>query len=371
MKVPLIDLRAQYREIGSEIDEAIKGVLESGQFVLGANTVALEEEVSAYLGVQYGVGVASGTDGLQLALRAFDVGPGDEVIVPSYTFFATVEAVIQVGAIPVFVDVDPQTFCLNVGDVEDLITSNTKAVIPVHLYGRTGDMASLLELARNHRFKVIEDNAQAFGSEYQEQKTASLGDVGCLSFFPSKNLGCYGDGGMVVTDDKEVADRVKLLRTHGWRKKYFPETVGYNSRLDELQAAVLRVKLEYIDKWNNDRRQLAGRYSTLLQGLDIQLPQDDPEVKHVYHLYVIQIKDRDRIQRSLKAAGVASAVYYPQPLHLAEPCHSLGFRRGDFPVAERASDETLAIPLYPGMSDEQINLVVTALKGAVEATKIS
>ncbi len=362
----MIDLVAQYRDCRVAINESIQKVLESGCFILGSNVAALEQEVEEYLGVEHAVGVASGTDALVLALRALDDDwDGKEVILPVYTFFATAEAVLQVGATPVFVDVDPKTYCLSVKAVEDRITPRTRAVIPVHLYGHPVEMTPLLELARANDLKLIEDNAQAFGAEYSGQKTATLAHVGCLSFYPSKNLGAYGDGGMVVTNDSAVAERVRLLRTHGWRKKYVPEMIGFNSRLDELQAAILRVKLKHVDEWNVRRRHLAGQYSKGLGGLDLQLPCECPDARHVYHLYVIQVNERDRIQRGLEKAGVASAVYYPQPLHLSEPCQFLGYGKGEFPVAERASQETLAIPLYPEMSAEHLEIVIAAVKRTV------
>jgi dTDP-4-amino-4,6-dideoxygalactose transaminase len=361
MKIPLIDLAAQYRTVRPEIDKAICQVLESGQFILGPNVRALETEVAEYLHVGFAVAVASGTDALVLALRASDIGPGDEVILPAYTFFATAEAVMLVGAKPVFVDIQPDSYCLDPNKVAERVTSQTKAIIPVHLYGQPAHMGPLLELAHTHRTKVIEDNAQAFGAEYFGSKTGSLGNVGCLSFFPSKNLGAYGDGGMVVTNDREVAERVRTLRTHGWRRKYYPEQVGYNSRLDELQAAILRVKLRHVDAWNLCRSRLAKQYTKHLSALPIVLPCEAPHTRHVYHLYVIRVKERDRVQQYLKEEGVASAVYYPQPLHLSEPCRQLGYHEGSFPVAEMASRETLAIPLYPEMSEEQLGETVALL----------
>ena len=364
MRIPLIDLVAQYRAIQPEIDEAVHQVLESGRFILGPNVAALEQEVATYLGVKHAVGVASGTDALVLALRALGIGSGDEVIVPTYTFFATVEAVMLAGATPVLVDIEADTYCLDVRQVAERITARTKAVIPVHLYGHPANMTPLLELAQDYGFKVVEDNAQAFGAVYGGRKTGSLGDVGCLSFFPSKNLGAYGDGGMVVTHDDKVAERLRMLRTHGWQRKYYPELMGYNSRLDELQAAILRVKLRHLDGWNDRRRDLARQYEQQLSSLGVGVPYEARSARHVYHLYVIRVKDRDKVQRCLKEAGIASAVYYPQPLHLTEPCRPLGLKEGYFPTAERASQETLAIPLYPEMSEKQLDAVVATLERA-------
>jgi dTDP-4-amino-4,6-dideoxygalactose transaminase len=367
MNIPLLDLRAQYRVIRPEIEEAIRQVLESGQFILGANVAALEREVAAYLGSKYAVGVGSGTDALVLALRALEIGIGDEVIVPTYTFFATAEAVMLLGATPIFVDIDPKTYCLNVRQVAERITARTKAVIPVHLYGQSADLAPLLDLAGAHGFKVVEDNAQAFGAEYKGHKTGSLSHVGCLSFFPSKNLGAYGDAGMVVTNDVALAERVQMLRTHGWRTKYYPEQMGYNSRLDELQAACLRVKLRYVDVWNDRRRELAHRLSQRLMALGISIPYEAPQAKHVYHLYIVRLKDRVARQRYLNEQGIGSAVYYPVALHLTEPCRVYGYGKGDFPIAELATRETLALPLYPEMTEEQLERVITAVRNIVQS----
>ncbi len=362
-----MDMVAQYRSIQTEIDQAIRQVLEAGQFILGPNVSALETEIAAYLGVKRGVGVASGTDALLLALRALEIGEGDEVIVPSYTFFATAGAVLLAGAIPICVDVERQNYTIDVHQITARITPRTKAIIPVHLYGHPADMTAVMEIARTHGLKVIEDNAQAFGAEYRGRKTGSMGDVACLSFFPSKNLGGCGDGGMVVTSDDSVADRVRMLRAHGWRKKYFPEMVGYNSRLDELQAAILRVKLRHVDDWNGRRRYLAGKYSEQFKGTAIGLPSEAANALHVYHLYIVEVEERERMQQQLKDRGIPTAIYYPQPLHLSVPLAQYGYRVGDFPVSERASERTLSIPFYPEMTEEQLGTVadkVLAVAGA-------
>ena len=365
MKIPLADLVAQYRTIQPEIEEAVRQVLESGQFILGPNVAALEQEVANYLGVAHGVGVGSGTDALVLALRALGIGPGDEVIVPAYSFFATAGAVMLVGARPAFVDIQPDTYCLDVRQVVEKISARTKAIIPVHLYGHPAELEPLFDVARRRGLRVIEDNAQAFGAEYQGRKTGSFGDIGCLSFFPSKNLGAYGDGGMVVTNDAGVAEQVRMLRTHGWRKKYFPEVLGYNSRLDELQAAMLRVKLRHIDAWNERRRKLAHELSERLPDSGVVVPMERSRAKHVYHQYIVRVEDRDHVQACLKERDIASALYYPLPLHLAAPCRSLGHQRGDFPVAEKASEQTLALPLYPEMSSAQMDAIIRAMVAAV------
>jgi dTDP-4-amino-4,6-dideoxygalactose transaminase len=364
MKVPLLDLVAQYKDIKPEMDAAVQRVLDSGHFILGPEVAAVEEEVADYLGVAHGIGLASGTDALILALRALEIGEGDEVILPAYTFFATIGSVLHVGATPVLVDVDEKTYCIDIEETRTKISSATKAIIPVHLYGQAADMDALTEIANENNLSIIEDNAQAFGADYKGKKTGSIGDIGCLSFFPSKNLGAYGDGGMVVTNNPKLGEKMRMLRAHGWKKKYFPEVLGYNSRLDALQAAILRVKLPHLDRWNEGRRKVARIYSEALAGTpDLQTPYEAPNRTHVYHLYILQVPNRDELQEKLKEAGIGTSVYYPQPLHLAEPCKALGYKEGDFPVAERASLETIAIPVYPEMSDEQIAYVLEIVKG--------
>jgi len=360
--IPLVDLTAQYHSIKDEIDSAVNATLESGHFILGPAVTRLEQGIASYLGVNHAIGLASGTDALVLALRAFDIGAGDEVIIPAYTFFATAGAVMSVGAKPVFVDVDPQSYQIDVNRIKDNITSNTRAVIPVHLYGHPAQMGPVLEIARSHGLKVIEDNAQGFGAEYEGKKTGSLGDIGCLSFFPTKNLGAFGDGGMTVTNDPALAERMRMLRTHGWRKKYFSEELGYNSRLDALQAAILQAKLPHLDSWNEKRRELAGVYSERLASLGIVVPVERAWGRHVYHLYIIRSSRRDDLQTFLKSEGVAAEVYYPLPPHLAVPCRKFGYTEGDFPHAEKASRETLALPLYPELTAGQQEQVIAAVR---------
>lgn len=363
-KIPLLDLVAQYQTIKSEIDNAIQGVLDSGWFILGEQVASFEEEMAEYLGVSHAVGVASGTDALILALRALGIGEGDEVILPAYTFFATASTVLHVGARPVLVDIDPRTYCLDPDQVKEALTPKTKAVIPVHLYGHPAEMDPIRQIAAEADLAVIEDNAQAIGAEYRGAKTGSLGAAACLSFFPSKNLGAYGDGGMVVTDSEEIADKVRQLRVHGWKVKYYPEILGYNSRLDALQAAILRVKLRHLDDWNQRRVEIAAIYDQALEGVDgIQGPFSAEDVKHVYHLYVLQADERDQLKERLKAAGIASGVYYPQALHLTNPCRELGYGEGDFPISERASLNTLAVPIYPELTDQQIDIILELLSG--------
>ena len=360
--IPLVDLRAQYHSIKGDIDAAIQATLESGHFILGPAVGKFEESIASYLGVKHAIGLASGTDALVIALRALDIGAGTEVIVPAYTFFATAGTVMSVGAKPVFVDVDPLSYQIDVNKIGDAITSKTRAIIPVHLYGHPADMDPILEIARAHHLKVVEDNAQGFGAEYKGIKTGSLGDIGCLSFFPTKNLGAFGDGGGAVTNDDALADRMRMLRTHGWRKKYYSEEVGYNSRLDALQAAILQVKLPYLDLWNEKRREISQRYSEQLEPVGIGVPVERAWGRHVYHLYVIRSSRRDELQAFLKQKGIAAEVYYPLPPHLSMPCRKLGYKEGDFPHAELASCETLALPLYPELTPSQQDEVVAAVK---------
>ncbi|HSB01656.1 MAG TPA: DegT/DnrJ/EryC1/StrS family aminotransferase [Anaerolineales bacterium] len=360
--IPLVDLTAQYHSIKEEIDTAIHETLESGRFILGPAVNKFEETIAAYLGVDQAIGLASGTDALLLALRALDIGAGDEVIIPAYTFFATAGTVMSAGATPIFLDIDPVTYEMDVAQLEERITPRTKAIIPVHLYGHPADMDPILELARSHGLKVIEDNAQAFGATYRGRKTGSLSDVGCLSFFPTKNLGADGDGGMAVTRDAALAERIRMLRTHGWKKKYYSEELGYNSRLDALQAAILQVKFAHVDAWNEKRRELARRYSEQLAPLGIQVPVECEWGSHVYHLYIIRSNRRDELQAFLKQKGIASEVYYPLPPHLSTPCRKFGYREGDLPHAERASRETLALPLYPELTVAQQDEVIKALR---------
>lgn len=362
-KIPLLDLVAQYESIKPEIDQAIQRVLDSGWFILGKEVEAFEGETADYLGVRYGVGVASGTDALILALRALEIGEGDEVIIPAYTFFATTGAVLHVGARPVLVDIDPKTYCLDVDQVRQAITKKTRAVIPVHLYGHPAELDPLMQLAEEHHLKVIEDNAQAFGAEYKGEKTGGIADIGCLSFFPSKNLGGYGDGGMVVTDSNEIAERVRMLRVHGWKKKYYPEILGYNSRLDAIQAAVLRVKLRHVDDWNRRRREIAAVYNRALAEVSgIQPPFAADHVTHVYHLYVIETNQRDLLRNRLREKGIASGVYYPQPLHQTRPVQGLGYKYHNFQSSEKASRRSLAIPIFPELGKEFLSSIIQEIK---------
>jgi dTDP-4-amino-4,6-dideoxygalactose transaminase len=368
MTIPLADLVAQYHTIQADIDRAIRSVLEDGRFINGPNTEALEHEIASFLGVDHGIGVASGTDALILSLRAIGVGAGDEVIVPAYTFLATASAVLHTGASPVLVDVEADTYGIDLEAVASHITPRTRAIIPVHLFGQPVDMAGLMDLAATHGLSVIEDNAQALGATDRGRRTGSIGHVACLSFFPSKNLGGYGDGGMVVTGDADIADRVRMLRAHGWRRKYEPEVLGYNSRLDDLQAAILRVKLCHLDAWNAERRRRARRYTQELSDSGVGTPIERVDSTHIYHLYMVRVPNRAAVEKALREQGIGTAVYYPLPLHRTMLFKGLASDR-EFPVSDRLSRELLAIPLYPEMSDEQQETVTAAMRRAVLATR--
>ena len=352
VRVPMYDPRPEIEMLWDEITAAIHDVLRSGQFILGPQVEAFEREVAEYLGVKHAVGVNSGTDALVIALRALGVGPGDEVITTPFTFFATAEAISMVGATPVFVDIDPDTFNIDPALIEPAITRRTKAILPVHLYGQAADMDPILALARCYNLKVVEDVAQAFGGEYKGRKLGTLGDAGAFSFFPSKNLGGFGDGGLIATNDDEVAERARMLRVHGSRRKYHNEMLGYNSRLDELQAAVLRVKLRYVGQWNMERRARARKYTELLTGgYAVKPPVEAQYGKHVYHQYTIRLPQskRDSVRRALQEQGIATAVFYPVPVHCLPPYRG---HYPELPNAERAAREVLSLPLWPEMDDE-------------------
>jgi len=366
MHMPLVDLKAQYTSIKTEIDQAIADVIESGQFVSGYEVKTFEKEVSAYLGVKYAVGVASGTDALHLALLACGIGLGDEVITTPFTFIATAETITRCGATPVFVDIDPTTHNIDPDKIKSKINQRTKAILPVHLYGQPAEMDTVSELAKKYNLKVIEDCAQALGAEYKGKKVSSLGDAGCLSFFPSKTLGAYGDGGMVVTDDSDIADRVKLLRNHGSRRKYHCDVHGFNSRLDAIQAAVLRVKLRYLQNWIRKRQECARIYMQLLRTIDwISVPYEPEYSTNAYNYYTIRIGrniNRGRLIDFLSDNGISTAIYYPVALHLQEVHRDLGYAVGDFPCSEQAQDRVLSLPMYPELETYQIELIVDKMR---------
>ncbi|KYH35148.1 UDP-2-acetamido-2-deoxy-3-oxo-D-glucuronate aminotransferase [Clostridium tepidiprofundi DSM 19306] len=363
MKINLLDLKAQYRTIENEINEAIKEVLETTHFIMGPNVKELEKEIAAFTETKHGISVASGTDALMLTLKAMGIGYGDEVITTPFTFFASAETTSVLGAKPVFADIEEDTLCIDTNSIEKLITEKTKAIIPVHIFGNMCDMDRIMEIADKHNLYVIEDACQAIGAEYKGRKAGSIGHVGCFSFYPTKNLGAYGDGGMIVTNDDELAEKIKLIRVHGSKKKYNHEAIGYNSRLDEIQAAILRVKFRYINKWNDARYEKAHIYNELLKDLDdIVLPTERENSKHVYHLYTIQSKYRDEIVDYLKKNDIATGIYYPVPVHLQDVYKHLNYKKGDLPKAEEACTKTFAIPLYPEINYEQQKYVCDKIK---------
>lgn len=361
--IPILDLAPEIDALWDELNAAIGRVLKSGQFILGPEVKAFENEVAAYLGVKHAVGVNSGTDALVIGLRALGIGPGDEVITTPFSFFATAESISNVGAKPVFVDIEEASFNLDPTLIEAAITPRTKAIMPVHLYGRPCEMAPILDIARRHGLKVIEDCAQSFGARYQGKATGTLGDVGAFSFFPSKNLGAYGDGGLIVTDDDRIADLARMLRVHGSKRKYHNELLGYNSRLDALQAAILRVKLPHIDAWNAQRREVAARYGELLAALPgVVTPKVVPG--HVFHQYTIRLTsaDRDGVQQALAEQGIGTMVYYPVPQD------RLPVYAGQYPVnpvSERLAAQVLSLPIWPSLTAEVQRRVVDALRSAV------
>lgn len=367
MAIPLLDLKAQYISIKEEIDNAVMGVLDSCRFILGPEVKALEDEIAAYCGTKHAVAVANGTDALVLALQACKIGLGDEVITTPFTFFASAETIANVGATPVFVDIDPITLNIDVAKLEKKITTRTKAIIPVHIFGQMVDMDQVMLLAEKYKLKIIEDAAQAIGAEYKGKQAGSIGDAGTFSFFPTKNLGCYGDGGMVVTNDDTIADKIRMLRFHGCKSKYYHDEIGHNSRLDEIQAAILRVKFRYLDKWNQARREKAEIYDKLLAPLSEQgkliLPGRDPNAVSVFHLYVLRSDDRERIAVALDEKGIACGIYYPLPLHLQNAFAYLGYKLGDLPIAEEACTQALAIPCYPELTLEQQEEIAQIILG--------
>jgi len=361
MQIPLIDLSAQYLSIREEINEAIQQVLVDGQYIMGPNVKELEREIANYTGTRFAVGVGNGTDALVLVLKALGIGPGDEVITTPFTFFASAEGISQVGAVPVFVDIDPKTYCMNIDLIREKISSRTKAIIPVHLFGHPVDMEPLMEIARQYGIKIIEDACQAIGALYHGQPVGSFGDAACFSFFPTKNLGGYGDGGMVVTNNEELYEKIKLLRVHGSYKKYHHSFVGYNSRMDELQAAILRVKFRYLEEWTEKRRAIAAKYRQLLENTSVVLPVELKDCRHVYHLFVLRCEKRDELMQYLAGKGIHTAVYYPVPLHLQEVYKDMGFKPGDFPEAEKASRQALAIPHYPELDEGRMEYIAKAI----------
>jgi len=366
MQILLVNLKAQYESIKGEIDAAIKAVLEKTDFILGCELDLFEEEIAHYCQTRYAIGVASGTDALVLSLIALGIGKGDEVITTPFTFIATAEAISRVGAKPVFSDIDIKTYNIDPNEIEAKITKATKAILPVHLYGLPCDMDKIISIAQKYNLKVIGDCAQAFGTEYNSKKVTSFGDASCLSFFPGKNLGGYGDCGMVVTNDERIAQSVKMLRNHGSTTKYYYRMHGFNSRLDTLQAAILRVKLRHINEWIRMRQEVAGNYFQFLKDLDVVLPYIPEKSKHSFNYYTIRIKKRrNLVQERLKENGIASSVYYPLCLHLQEVYKDLGYCSGDFPIAEGAQEEVLSLPMFPELTKEETQKIAEVIKGAL------
>jgi dTDP-4-amino-4,6-dideoxygalactose transaminase len=361
MRIPLVDLKKQYQGIKGEILAEIGEALDGMQLFLGKNVQTFESDFAAYCSTDYAIGVGSGTDALHLALLALDIGPGDEVITVSNTFFATVEAIALVGARAVFVDIDPDTYNMDPSQIEEAITERTRAIIPVHLYGQPADMDPILEIARSHRIKVIEDACQAHGAEYKGRRTGSLGDIGCFSFYFTKNLGAYGEAGMITTSDPEIAKKCRLLRDHGQDPKYYHSLFGLNDRIDEIQAAVLKVKLPHLDEWTESRRNIAQAYNAGLPE-SIVKPQEKEWAKHVYHLYVVRTSNRDELRAWLETKGVSTGMHYPVPIHLQEAWRNYG--GGDFylPVTERVVGEILSLPMYPELSTEEVDYICNCVK---------
>ena len=373
MKVPFFDLSPQFQLIGDEVKSALNEVFKSQQFILGQKVEHLEGAIAQYCQTPYAIGVASGSDALLLALMALGIGPGDEVLIPPFTFFATAGAVSRVGATPVFADIDPKTYNIDPSRTEKRISSRTKAIMPVHLFGQCADMDPLLKIAKEKKLFVIEDAAQALGAEYKPhphsngQRAGQMGDLGCLSFYPTKNLGAFGDAGMVVTNQPHLAEKIKLLRVHGSKPKYYHKWIGINSRLDALQAAILLVKFKYLERWTAERQRRAERYSVLFRDLlpsvpGLRLPTIQYENRHIFNQYVIRVPERDGLRKFLTEEGIGTDIYYPVPLHLQECYAFLNHRKGDFPVSEKAAEETLALPIYPELTEEQQTVVVDRIR---------
>lgn len=391
MNIPLIDLQAQYKSLEEELNKAALEVLSSAKYIMGENVIEFEKEFASYIGVKHAISVGNGTDALVLALKAMGIKSGDEVITTPFTFFATAEAISAVGAVPVFVDVDKETFNIDVTKIEEKITNKTKAIIPVHIFGQAADMDEINKIAKKHNLLVLEDACQAIGGKYKGKNIGALADAACFSFFPTKNLGCAGDGGMIVTDNDDIAIIARALRTHGSGEngqkaynllnniteevktaegvddtvynplKYYNYLIGYNTRLDAIQAALLRIKLKEIDKWNAKRREIVKIYNDALQNSSYVTPICREDVEHVYHMYILQSEKREEVIAKLKKAGVATGVYYPIPLHLQKVYKDLGYKEGDMPVAEYLSHRTFAIPVYPELTKEQVEYILSRL----------
>jgi dTDP-4-amino-4,6-dideoxygalactose transaminase len=362
MNTPLVDLHAQYVPLKDQIFSGMEKVFESMHLFLGENVQALEKEFAEFCGARYGVGVSDGTSALQIILRALDIGPGDEVITVSHTFIATAEAIVLVGATPVFVDITPDTCLMDVSKVEEKITQHTKAILPVHLYGQTVDMDPLLGMASRHNLKVIEDACQAHGATYRGNRAGSLGDAAGFSFYYSKNLGAFGEGGFISTNDPVIFQKARMIRDHGSEHRYYHDVTGFNGRLDEIQAVVLRAKLPHLTEYNQLRREHAQQYKQLLGGLPIVTPSEHFENQHIYHMYVIQAPHRDELQAWLKEHGIGTGIHYPVPIHLQNSMKRYGGKKGDFPVTEKIVDQIISLPMYPELTEDAIQMVATCIR---------
>ena len=360
--IPYLDLKAQYRAIKPEVDAAVLKVLESTEYVLGSEVAGFEAEFAAYSGANHGIGVNSGTSALHLAVLAAGVGPGDEVITVPYTFVATTAAIRYAGGTPVFVDIDPVTYMMDVAQIEARITPRTKAIVPVHLYGQCCDMDPILEIARKHKLVVIEDAAQAHGAEYKGRRAGSIGDMGIFSFYPGKNLGAYGEGGLVTTNNADYDRQIRMLRNWGTEQRYYHVLKGFNYRMEGIQGAVLRVKLRHLEKWTEARRTNAAIYTELLAGSDVVTPTAMPDRRHVFHVYAILTKWRQALTEALAAQEIQFGIHYPQPIHLMQAHADLGYKQGDFPVSESIAEQVLSLPLFPEMTRAQIETVCAAVK---------
>jgi dTDP-4-amino-4,6-dideoxygalactose transaminase len=362
--IPFLDLHAQYRSIKSEVDSAVLRVLESSQFVLGEEVEVFERDFAGYCQTKYAVGVNSGTSALHLALLAAGIGPGDEVVTVPFTFVATVAAIIYAGARPVLVDIEPKSLTIDVNQIEKAITKRTKAILPVHLYGQSADMDPITEIARRHNLLVIEDAAQAHGAEYKGRRVGATGDLGCFSFYPGKNLGAYGEGGAVTTNNEAFAQEVRAYRDWGQKQKYHHELKGFNYRMEGLQGAVLRVKLRYLEEWTEKRRTHAAHYDDLISNSGVNVLKANPDRRHVYHIYAVRSPRRDLLQEHLRSKGVQTGIHYPVPVHLQRAYADLGYSAGDFPVSERAAAEVISLPMFSELTHDQIEFVASAVKQA-------
>lgn len=368
--IPIFDSKRQYAQIGEEAEKAVCEVMRSGCYILGPNVKALESELAQYIGCKYTVALNSGTDALHIALRALDIGAGDEVITTAFTFVATAEAIGMVGAKPVFVDIDPDTFNIDPKKIEEAITPKTKAIIPVHLYGQPCDMESIMAIAKKHNLRVVEDCCQAIGSSFKGQKVGTFGDIGCYSFYPTKNLGTMGDGGLCTVNDEKLKDRLIALRNHGSMVRYHNDELGVNSRLDEIQAAILRVKAKHIDEWNTKRREHAAYYNKLFAGCaDIQTPKELDNTYCVYHQYTVKIPNRDEVHKMLQEKGIGAMLYYPIPLHFQKVNAWLGMGAGSLPITEKNTEVVISLPMFPELTTEEQDTVAKTLMECIEKSK--